>query len=280
MNYQVRVTFPIEPILNEMEMISGDIMARTVEAAEKGAGLLAAKWKEFAGGGTMPDGQQSRASPELVKSIQATKISPFHWVVSSDHPDASKFENGSPEVDMKDLSGPWLTGKKTRVNGKWLPYLIIPFRHGVPGSINNPMPGAVYRAVLSQLREGFLTKSRVTRNAEQNAGIKEEPNIHGDMIPRASYNCWGGTFITVINSRQAIDLKKYEGMYAFDTSSGKQKRSSYITFRTLSSEADADKWIIKAKPGYNMLKQAADEVAPVIRGLIEEAIKIDLGAGE
>lgn len=279
MNYKVLVSIPVEPLLRQVSMISEDIFERTAEAAELTANLIAQRWREFASGGEMPDGRVAPSSPGLAASIKTQKQSAFHWIVSSDHADAKKYETGSPQIDMKDIGGPWLTGKKTRVSEDGTPYLIIPFRHGVPGAIRNAMPGAVYKAVLSQMREGFLKKSTIAASAEQNKGAKEEPNIHGDMIPRASYN-WGGTFITFVNSKAPINLSRYEGMYVFDTSSGKQTRSSYVTFRTLSPKADPDKWIIKAKPGYKMAKAASEDVFPVVKELLEKALKIDLGGEE
>lgn len=86
------------------------------------------------------------ATGVYVPSIGVEQVSEFVWRVSSSAPHALPLEEGYHQFDMKSR----LRRSKgvKRVSRRGRVYRIVPFRHGVPGSVTiPPMPQAVFDAV-------------------------------------------------------------------------------------------------------------------------------------
>lgn len=277
-NIMVKIEIIDGPLMQRMGMISQDIMEKTAIGVQAAALEVATAWKGFAYGERLPNGEMLiPPNVQFAESIEVHKQTQFHWIVSSNHKDARLIEDGKPEVDMKDTGGPWLMSRKTRVSKDGTPYLVIPFGHGTPKAIHNPMPRMVYEEVKRLIKRKLFNKSTVLSESWQNVGIKEEANVHGEMMPRASYN-WGSSLVNVEEAFPEIRNPAYlNGMYAFEKSSGKQNYSSYVTFRTLSAKSPEGSWIQKGKPAYHMAQAAAEKVKELIRDQIQAALDADLG---
>lgn len=178
----------------------------------------------------------------MAESIEWKMLTPVSAEVWSDSPLAEQFENGFEPRDLKQMLN---TSSRTRTSKDGSKYLIIPFRHNTPGnSAHAPaMPENVYAIAQS------LTPSSVT-------GMGKRLSATGASVPQASYN-WGsrlGAGLVQANPGHSTDI--YAGMVRFDTSSGNQKSSAYLTFRVMTSK-QAGKWLVPAKPGKNIARDVA-----------------------
>ena len=63
----------------------------------------------------------------------------------------------------------------------------------------------------------------------------------------------------------------YAGMVRFDTSSGKQKSSQYLTFRIMGGW-QSNKWIIPQQPALPLAKYTYDTIAPLFESTINRIV--------
>jgi len=184
--------------------------------------------------------------------------------IYSDDPMATPIETGIPARDMKRMLD---TSLKTRVaKGGKHPgqrYLIIPFRHQTPGytAHGSDMPTDVYQQAMA------MSKSTVTRLSfrQNQLGVR---GFTGDrtgqlLQVRSREYKWGG--------RLGADVpKRFRGMVRMETSSGKQNRSNYLTFRVMTENSTG--WIVPAKPGRFIVKGVADRAQDMLTFNIQNAI--------
>lgn len=185
-------------------------------------------------------------------SIQWRMTGDFSAEVWTDYKLAEEIESGRPAKDLKKMLD---TSLKVRISKKGHKYLYIPFRHNTPGQNAHAkgMPMAVY-AQAKELSASRVVGKYLTPSLQTGKG-----HIN---IPRLKYK-WGQS----LNG----DLgKRYAGMYRFDTSSGKQKSSSYLTFRTMSSASNG--WIVGPRPGLNIAKGVADQMQPLAEQAFSAAV--------
>ncbi len=172
-------------------------------------------------------------------------------------------EKGAPAFDMK-TTHPY--GRKSRVGRDGTPYLIIPIRHGTPGSVSNPMPRDFYAAIRKTIKDGGFKASQVT-----SAQHHTEPNFKGQDIMRAGY-AWGDR-ITGVSDQ----FKNLEGMVRFakKSSGGGHLNSSYMTFRIISAKSPDGMWINPAKPKITPYVIAATQ--DTVAQIMEAGLRQDLG---
>ena len=139
-------------------------------------------------------------------------------------------------------------------------YLIIPFRHGTPGTVGlNAMPARVY-AMAQELK-----RSKVT-------GYHMERSGTGHIVPRANYK-WGDR-LTVAQIQAAggsfKEQNRFAGMYKF----GNARHTSYVTFRVMSQKSAG--WIVPARPGIWAARTAVQVATDDGRDLLAQAFLDDL----
>lgn len=182
--------------------------------------------------------------------------------IYSDDPMATPIETGIPARDMKKALGTSLK-VRTAIGGKHAGqrYLIIPFRHSTPG--NNALGQAMPTTIYAQAKT--LAKSTVTGQISMRAGIQYS-NIRTkgqQMIMRNTYK-WGGRL-------DGPDIgKRFKGMVRFNTSSGDQKSSSFLTFRVMGEWSNG--WIVPAQPGRYIVKSVSEQAQQMLRSEVQDAI--------
>lgn len=182
--------------------------------------------------------------------------------IYSDDPMATPIETGIPARDMKKALDTSLK-VRTAIGGKHAGqrYLIIPFRHNTPG--NNALASVMPAAIYAQART--LAKSTVTGQISMRAGIQYS-NIRTkgqQMVMRNTYK-WGGRL-------DGPDVaKRFKGMVRFNTSSGDQKSSQFLTFRVMGEWSTG--WIIPAQPGRYIVKAVSEQAQQMLRSEIQDAI--------
>ena len=184
--------------------------------------------------------------------------------IYSDDPMSTPIERGMPARDLKQMLN---TSLKTRVakGGKHAGqrYLIIPFRHSTPGytAHGNDMPADVY-AKAKELTKSSVTKMSFRKNQIGVYGFTGARAGSKLLVRSRTYN-WGG--------RLGPDVpKRFQGMVRFNTSSGGQQSSSYITFRCMFE--DSTGWIIPAKPGRYIVKSISEQAQQMLKTEVTAAI--------
>ncbi len=254
--------YVLADLLSSLEAMSSKILPKTYRAVKASAAVIQYTWKAYALGAPIPGSTMrvKRPTGAYAKSIKVRMLSPFFQQVVTDYPPAEGLETG---VKAKDLKKTHPYGPRSRVSAAGVPFNIIPFRHGTPGSlIAPPMPQKVYERIRQEIKNGTLQLSQV------NKGKKTTPNYHGDLIPRARY-AWG--------SRISSGVQNLEGMVAFDVSTPGSTRTEYMTFRVISKNSPSFKWIQAARPGMHMTQHVVANTKDIINEIISQGIKEDLG---
>ncbi len=214
-------------------------------------------------------------------SIKWQMTGPLSALVWSDYRYAKEIEEGRPAKDLKRMLDTSQKVRRTRAGKR---FLIIPFRHNVAD-----MPADVYQEAKQ------LAPSRVVGQGSRPAGeivgfgmAPAAPNpgvskrflsstaTRGPvMVPKAVY-AWGDKLAAGSlgpNPRGKTD--RFAGMYRFDTSTPKAKRSTYLTFRVMMEGSPG--WIVPPKPGLLLAKGVADGLQPKADIIFAEAVKRDQG---
>lgn len=258
-----------------LEMMASKVLPKTYKAFKAVSGMIAFTWKSYASGAPIPGSARKikHSTGGYARSIKVRMLAPFHYTIFSDSPIAGYLEYGTKQYDMK-TTHPY--GRKSRVVKKTVkrhgrtirkegdPYLIIPFRHGVPKSLRAPMPEQVYNKIRALLKEGEATISTVAKKQTKSVNAK------GELVPRNTYS-WGSRFMST-------GLDNLESMVAMYSPSGtKEDRNTYFTFRVISVNSPAVKWIQPARPGLHITEAVMRTMKPIMTEMLQSSVKQDLG---
>jgi len=182
--------------------------------------------------------------------------------IYSDDPVSSLVENGFPARNLKNALN---TSAKVRVAGggkhAGQRFLIIPFRHNTPD--NTALAGAMPQAIYEQAKQ--MSKSVVTGKVSMRSGLGASSlRTKGPLMTMRNTYAWGDRL-------DGPDIpKRFKGMVRFDTSSGGQKSSSYLTFRVMGEWSSG--WIVPAKPGKFIVKAISKQVQQMLQTEVTSAI--------
>lgn len=272
-----------------------DKMKRVAEAVDRVANRVLREWVRFAHGKVEVGGRRlTRTTGAYAHSIQVRPLDDnprsIGRRVFSDSPYAQIIELGAPRRDQKEALK---TSLMVRVSSKGKRYLIIPFRHGTPGtSTMRPMPEDVHEIVKNHKGSGVLVHA--ARPSGQIPEIQQAAIRRG--LPSGMYHTMGRSLVMVPGrwykwGDRAPEfahhkLKKehktdpYAGMVRMEHDQPGSRHSEYVTFRTMSEDSPADSWIIKAKEGFHVIPylkakfggiEFEQEVAEAFREDFEEA---------
>jgi hypothetical protein len=243
------------------------------------AEAVQARWTGYAMGQPLPDGRKisARAAPDYAGSIALRQTGPLSAEVYSDDPAAERIERGTPARDLKRMLE---TSQKTRRSAKGRRYLIIPFRHGTPGtsSFGRPMPSAVHGWWKAQHAAGAAAGPRAAPVASSVRGMGTRTSATGHTVPQAAYR-WGARMDAGALQRLGVSgehAKRLTGMVNFRSpgKSGGGAQSHYMTFRTMSE--DSSGWIVPAKPGYFPARAAVEQVRSAAEQAFARAVEEDI----
>jgi hypothetical protein len=232
------------------------------------------QWMRYARGEPMPDGRSiGIRSGGYLRSIQLRQVNDFAAEVYSELPYATALEEGMPARDMKKMLG---SSWKVRVSKKGKRYLIIPFRHDTPGSVQgNPMPQAVHEWWKAPNREA----SHITGAHERVSGaLGSSIATRRQMtVPGRSYH-WGSRLSKAALQGLGADqaqVRRMAGMVHFrNPESG--GHSSFITFRVMSE--DSPGWQAPATPGFWPARTTSDQLRPIAETIFARALQTDIQA--
>lgn len=262
--YQVRINF--DGLLTGLDQINEQLARQVRAAVGSAADRVQAKWAD---GVMKAPGIWQEQRRAYVQSLTWQYTGPFSAEVRTDYKEAGPIETGRPARDLKRMLD---TSLKVRESATGRRYLIIPFRHNVPGgdghsSLAPQMPQSVY---LSARR---LAPSRVTGQGLRLSGTGAwDPRTRAPAAVRQNRYAWGERLDAgSIDGLSAQQQRRYQGMYRFDTSSGKARSSQYLTFRVMAEGSPG--WIVPAKPGLYI----ARGVAQSVQLELNEAMRSHLG---
>jgi len=229
------------------------------------------EWKSFAYGETSINGVRLKNSTgNYAQGI--VQADPYYrdsdhtlvfQIVSTGSSD-EVIEHGHDEIDLKKSVSK--SPKARRSSGGEL-YLVVPFRHGTPGTNVRPMGKETYD------RARKLKASKVI-------GTRMEQSAHkgGGMVERNVYK-WGQTLDT-----SGLGLKKKKdshtapiekGMTRFQNETG--GGSQYMTFRTMKSTGSG--WMIPARRGARVADYLTRKIEAKLPEEIRKGIEEDLSGG-
>lgn len=259
--FQIRVD--LSDVMSARQIITAEVFPMINQAIRAIAQQAQLDWMESVDRAKIWSGEKAAYRA----SIQWRMISDFEALVWSDYNLAEEIETGRPPKDLKRMLN---TSLKVRVSKKGNRYMYIPFQHNVPGAdaTGQAMPHDIYSMARTLEASSVIGKGR--RLSGTGAfGVKSKRRL---TVASRQYS-WGGSLpaglAPKLKPHHATDI--YAGMKRFDTSSGGAKRSTYLTFRTMSQTSNG--WIVPAKPGLFLAKAVAESLQPVAEQVLQEALK-------
>lgn len=232
--------------------------ARAAEGLSANAERL---YRGYCLGEPTPSGRAlQRPSGALARAIRREATGLLLWTLHNDAPQAKGLEEGLPERDMKQSLR---TAPKARRAKDGSLYLIIPFRHGVPGTRGlNPMPKSVYR-LAQALTHSRTLGAPITRTSAT-----------GHQVPQFIYR-WNGRLSAKDLAAGGVEgdvVRRHQGMVRM----GKKGHTSYLTFRVMSEKSPAGSWVRPATPGLWPMKWALEVAWSEGTPRLEQALEADL----
>lgn len=253
-NYNISVD--LSQLYSAVSVATEEINARIAAVISNTAQAVESAWKETV---KNTHGVRLQEKQDYIASIKSKAISPFEIELWSDYRNAAEIETGRPTRDLKKMLD---TSTRVRISAKGVRYLIIPMRHGTPGSdeLAPAMPPAVY----AQARQ--LSKSHIT-------GQRMERNGNGRLVTRNTYQWGNGNHDPMARLKSGLTPKlqshhksdPYAGMVRMKTEGNS---SQYLTFRVMTSNSTG--WIVPAKPGLFIVQKIVDHYQPVFEQAMGE----------
>lgn len=242
------------------------LLPATEAAFQHGAKMIAGEWKDYGSGKKEISGvpPMKKPSNSYVSGVKIKQDSSTEYTISNESKAAPILEYGTSGYDMK-MTHPF--GKKSRVGLHWnektkmldrVPYLIVPFSWGTPGTVtfHNTMSENIYEIV------SRFKKSKVLQETHF------EENWVGEAVERHEYK-WGARF-------KPEDEESYEsGMVRMDDKA--TKGSTYFTFRVISARSPKNSWINKGIPARHVTEGLQRMYAKEITDGVQAGIRTDLG---
>lgn len=244
-------------------VVNEQVFPLVAQAVRGIAQQMQANWQEAVMRSKLWSGERDK----YASGITWKSTGPFSAVVESAYENDEQIENGRPARDLKQMLQ---TSQKTRqfANGK--KYLIIPFRHNVPGAEGGqPMPEHIYAQAFQ------LDPSRVIGQGTRPAYLV--PARSGQrQVMRVNQNqySWGGRLPAGLapKKKEFHTTDIYASMVRMDTRTpGGSRYSSYMTFRTMVE--GSPKWIVPAQPGLHLAAMVTKNMLPLADKVLTEALR-------
>lgn len=254
-----RISFDLGAQMNLSAGINAQLFPLMNQAVNAVAQATAANWRESVYRAKLWSGEKDR----YAGSIKYEMTGDFTAFVWSDYQYAHDIETGRPPRDLKRMLD---TSMKVRTSKDGWRYLIIPFRHNVPGAnaTGRAMPQPIYQAAK------LLSPSTIVGHGRRlsGTGAWSLKTQQAATVRQRQYS-WGDRL-----EGEGVP-RHMQGMVRMDTSTKNQKRSTYLTFRVMSEKSKG--WIVPAKPGQFIAQKVAEDMQPKAEAAFAEAVRRSLG---
>lgn len=244
-------------------------------------------WVSFARGSMrVPGAKLIQSRGPYARSIQVDDSKPYEKTVFTDFEAHKYIEQGHGEIDLK----PGLLAGSSAREGKAGPYNIIAFRHGVPSSQEKGAGATTRRDVMPISIFNLMLEKTRQADAEKKSGLSTRGGASKQLTSGAkpenrSYK-WGARLDnkmargqrSQLHSKSTWATGKYAGMVRMQQSTGKAKRSSYITFRVVSHASPPNSWIVPPQAPIPIRQATVDFVAQQfnVEDILRQAIEKDI----
>ena len=260
-------------------IINKEVFPYLHQAVNAVGNKVAQNWQEEVYKAKLWSGEKDK----YAKSISWQMTGDFSGYVEATYKWAEEIESGRPERDLKKMLNTSLKVRRTKTGKR---FLVIPFRHNV-----KDMPDELYAQAKAleaskvtgqtQRRSGeitFLSRKTGMLPAKRQTPFLTNIKTHGPQMVNQSQYQWGGRIHAGYfgpNPKGKVDHAA--GMVRFDTSSGKQKSSAYMTFRIMMEGSQG--WIVKPQPGKWIARKVADDMRPKAEQAFQAAMGWTLKSG-
>jgi len=257
----------LDDILPELSLLASRLGPRDFPEFARAAEAISAeaerKYVAYLLGEPTPAGKaMKRPSQGTAKAVTRTQTAALGWMIANKAPMAKTFEEGHDAYDEKAtlFNG---TSKRARRGKEGQLYLIIPFRHGVPGTRGMPAMSKDVYAMAKKMQFSRELGPPSTRTSAT-----------GWVVPRWTYR-WNGRLTE--KQLAAIGIGGQEGSRMSGmVRMAKSGHTSYMTFRVMSTKSPASSWVRPAQPGLFLLGSAVDTAMAEGMPMLEDAILADL----
>lgn len=187
---------------------------------------------------------------------------------------AEEIETGRPPRDLKKMLN---TSAKVRRTESGKRFLVIPMRQSMKKLQSAGLYGAAKSLEASSVvsagkrASGEVThlspKAGMTKASKQTPFLSSVSSKKAMMVGKNNYS-WGGK----LTAKQAGEHKWAQGLTRFNTSAGKGKSSSYMSFRIMMEGQSG--WVIPAQPGLFIAKKVVDDMRPKAEKAFSGAIEM------
>lgn len=248
---EIALRVNLSQLATSSPIINGAVLARLSEAVKHVSAKTATVWQTSVHKAKLWSGERSRYADSIGWRMTGTLSAEVYATYNQ----AQGIETGRPGRDLKAMLH---TSMKVRTTKGGKRYLIIPFRHNTPGNNAHAhdMPQHVYDAAKK------LKASKVTGMGSRASGtgamdVKTRKPVH---VAQATY-LWGGRLPAGSmgpNPKGKVD--RYAGMVRMEETSGKAKKSTFLTFRIMMEGSSG--WVTKPQPGLYIAKEVTDQMRP------------------
>ena len=290
MAQEMSITFNMGSTLDLLGVINKEIFPYMNQAVDAVGRQVANKWVEEVQKAKLWKGEKDM----YAQSISWQMTGDFSGYVQATYKWAKEIEEGRPARDLKRMLG---TSFKVRRTKKGARFLVIPFRHNI-----KTMPPELYAQAkaleaskvigMTQRRSGEITNISPKygmQPAKNQTHYLSNPKTNGPMMVKQAMYKWGGRIQNGFfgpnpnktmkgngpNPRSKYDLAA--GMVRFDTSSGNQKSSAYMTFRVMHEKSQG--WIVPQQPGLHIARKVIQDVGPKAEVFFQKAMALDVKNG-
>lgn len=260
-----KIAVDLSGLLEISPIVRAGIFQTLAAAVERVTMTGAERWRAAVLKAPLWDGER-RAYAD---SIDWKMTGEFSGEIVSNYKFVEDIETGRPAYDLKKMLD---TSLKVRVSAKGRRYLIIPVRHNSPGNdaLARSMPDNVY-AQASQ-----LTASKITGEGTRVSGTGAyDLRTKQPFLVRQRQYQWGGALPAgLVPKLKTQKTDTYAGMRRFETSSGGQTSSSFLTFRVMAEGQPG--WIIPAKTGLYIAQGIANRLQTDAETIFAAAVQQDL----
>lgn len=276
-----QITANIDGIAAANALIMRAAFPRLTQAVSAVAQRARIDWIEGVQGAKLWQGEKQ----PYAASIQWRMTGPFEALVWSDYKYANEIETGRPPKDLKRMLD---TSQRVRRTKDGRRFLVIPFRHklaDMPREVKREAKQMEKSSVIGQRQRavGELTAldPRTGMTPLSGAAQKASPYLSNPTTRRAAkvpqnvYQ-WGSRMAPgMLGPNPKGKTDRYAGMVRMDTSSGKAKRSAWMTFRVMMEGRPG--WIVPAKPGLFIARNVAQGLQGKASTVFAKAVRRDLG---
>ena len=273
MHYRIEISVETAQAMNGMIAASiadaRALMPNQAHAIQRLAQLAHRRWLEYASGKrALPSGRQMHSvTCSYMSSIKIEEAGELKYVIYSDDPKASFIEEGFPSFDMKKMLA---TSDKVRKTKDGRKYLLVPFRHKLPGG------GALGVVIPQEAAAFWLAPNR--RSSVVTGHYLERGGQGGKLVTRQTYH-WGDRMGRSDLEGMGLDPdsklgSRLMGMVRF--ANNEDKGGQHVTFRVMIEGGKG--WIMPRREGNFPAKSAYEWMLQNYEGVMKTALDADIQA--